>query len=129
MHTIRNFKHHSIRIIRAGARTTDIIEFYVHSIKILRGLDPTGILLEAVSGPTRQYLQTRKDAIRCIVSAMTDDSAMTGESLYDELHKPAEEVALTHGQACLAYAIDQDAKERLRSGLRYAASSEGSFRA
>ena len=77
---------------RAGAKTTDIIEFYVHSIKILRQLDATGILLEAVSGPTRQYLQTRKDAIRCIVSAMTDDSAVAGESLFDELHRPAEDV-------------------------------------
>lgn len=77
-----------------GAKTTDIIEFYVNSIKILRGLDPTGILLETASGPTRQYLQTRKDAIRCIVSAMTDESAMAGESLYDELHRPAEEVRM-----------------------------------
>ena len=64
----------------------------MHSIKILRELDGTGVLLEAVSSPTRQYLQTRKDAIRCIVSAMTDDSAVAGESLYDELHRPTEQV-------------------------------------
>lgn len=64
----------------------------MHSIKILRELDATGVLLEAVSRPTRQYLQTRKDAIRCIVSAMTDDSAVAGESLYDELHRPAVQV-------------------------------------
>jgi len=78
----------------------------VHSIKILRQLDPTGILLEAVSAPTREYLQTRRDAIRCIVSAMTDDSpVVAGESLFDELRRPAEEVRLAFLTACLSLRV------------------------
>ena len=75
----------------------------MHSIKILRELDATGVLLEAVSRPTRQYLQTRKDAIRCIVSAMTDDSAVAGESLYDELHRPAVQVTHCTREAFINY--------------------------
>ena len=77
----------------AGAKTGDIIDIYVNSIKVLRQVDPSGVLLEAVSGPTREYLQGRKDTIRCIVTAMTDDrSEVAGESLFDELQRPAVEV-------------------------------------
>lgn len=78
----------------AGAKTNDIIAIYVNSIKILRQVDPTGVLLEAVSGPTRGYLQGRKDTIRSIVTAMTDGkSEVAGESLYEELQRPAQQVS------------------------------------
>lgn len=77
----------------SGAKTNDIIDIYVSSIKILRQVDPTGVLLEAVSGPTRDYLKSRKDTIRCIVTAMTDDkSELGGESLFYELQRPAAQV-------------------------------------
>ena len=44
----------------AGAATTDIIEQYVSTIRALREVDPSGVLLEAVSDPIREYLRCRK---------------------------------------------------------------------
>ena len=77
----------------------------MNSIKILRQVDPTGVLLEAVSGPTREYLQGRKDTIRSIVTAMTDDkSEVAGESLFDELQRPAQQVICKSTCANWSYA-------------------------
>ena len=54
-----------------------------------------GVLLEAVSEPVRQYLRTRQDTIRCIVTMLTDDSGSGGgASLIDELGRNAEAVSL-----------------------------------
>lgn len=54
-----------------------------------------GVLLEAVSEPVRQYLRTRQDTIRCIVTMLTDDCGSGGgASLIDELGRSAEAVSL-----------------------------------
>ena len=56
------------------------------------------MLLEAVSEPVRQYLRTRQDTIRCIVTMLTDDSGTGGgASLIDELGRSAEAVSLAGG--------------------------------
>lgn len=47
-------------MVRPGAATSDIIEQYVSTIKAVREVDPTGVLLEAVSDPIREYLRGRK---------------------------------------------------------------------
>ena len=87
----------------AGAKTNDIIDLYVNTIKILRQVDSTGILLEAVSTPIHEYLQGRKDTIRCIMTAMTDDNGeSSGESLYDELNRPAVEVRIIANATLIA---------------------------
>lgn len=44
----------------SGAATTDIIVQYVSTIKALREVDPSGVLLEAVADPIREYLRGRK---------------------------------------------------------------------
>ena len=80
----------------AGAATKDIIEQYVATIRSLREVDPPGVLLAAVGRPMKAYLQRRRDTIRCIVTALTDDSkdsdsAVGGESLFDELGRGATE--------------------------------------
>ena len=36
-------------------------------------LDPSGVVLELVSPPVKEYLRERKDTIRCVVTMMTDD--------------------------------------------------------
>lgn len=41
----------------------------------LVSLYPAGIILEAVSEPIRQYLRTRKDTIRCIMTMLTEEPA------------------------------------------------------
>jgi len=50
------------------------------------------VLLEAVAEDIREYLRSRRDTIRCIVTMLTDDSAGTnseaeGESLFEELKR------------------------------------------
>ena len=68
--------------LNAGTMTSDILQQYVNLIRTLRFLDPTGVILENVSHPIRQYLKRRPDTVRCIVSEMTGD----GE-LYRELER------------------------------------------
>ncbi|XP_020575764.1 anaphase-promoting complex subunit 2 isoform X2 [Phalaenopsis equestris] len=85
------------RLLTAGASTNDILHQYVSTIKALRTIDPTGVFLEAVGEPIRDYLRGRKDTIKCIVTMLTDGSGVnpsgtgnTGDSLLEELNKEAE---------------------------------------
>ncbi|KAJ0095798.1 hypothetical protein Patl1_15983 [Pistacia atlantica] len=85
------------RLLTAGASTNDILHQYVSTIKALRTIDPTGVFLEAVGEPIRDYLRGRKDTIKCIVTMLTDGtggnpngSANTGDSLLEELNRDEE---------------------------------------
>lgn len=75
-----------------GAATPDIISQYVGCIKALREVDPAGILLNAVGGPIKAYLRSRRDTIRCILASLTNDpdagEAAHSESLFEELQQP-----------------------------------------
>ena len=97
--------------VSAGAATTDIIQQYVSTIKALQHIDPSGggrscwswglafglltvqrigtlagVILDAVGDPIREYLRSRKDTIRCIVTMLTDDGEdAAAESLFAEL--------------------------------------------
>lgn len=70
------------RLLHPGANTSDIITQYISSIKGLRLLDPSGVILERVCDPVRHYLRIREDTVRCIVASLTDDSC---NELADEL--------------------------------------------
>lgn len=48
-----------------GAATTDIIVQYVSTIKALREMDASGVLLEAIADPIREYLRSRKVSTCC----------------------------------------------------------------
>lgn len=63
------------RLLHPGAATADIIHHYVSTIRAMRHIDQSGTVLDLVSGPLREYLRTRKDAIRCIVTMITGDDA------------------------------------------------------
>ncbi|CAI0405954.1 unnamed protein product [Linum tenue] len=85
------------RLLTAGASTNDILHQYVSTIKALRTIDPTGVFLEAVGEPIRDYLRGRKDTIKCIVTMLTDGSGgnaaasgITGDSLLEELNRDDE---------------------------------------
>ncbi|KAG9440844.1 hypothetical protein H6P81_021009 [Aristolochia fimbriata] len=85
------------RLLTAGASTNDILHQYVSTIKALRTIDPKGVFLEAVGEPIREYLQGRKDTIKCIVTMLTDGAGgnsngpgNTGDSLLEELNRDAE---------------------------------------
>ncbi|KAK3269644.1 hypothetical protein CYMTET_21934 [Cymbomonas tetramitiformis] len=80
------------RLLHPGAATNDILTQFVSTIRVLRALDPAGVLLAAVRGPLQRYLRARKDTIRCIVTMLTDDGTggggvggAGGESLLEEL--------------------------------------------
>ncbi|XP_043725426.1 anaphase-promoting complex subunit 2 isoform X2 [Telopea speciosissima] len=85
------------RLLTAGASTNDILHQYVSTIKALRTIDPTGVFLEAVGEPIREYLRGRKDTTKCIVTMLTDGtggnpngSGNTGDSLLEELNRDEE---------------------------------------
>jgi anaphase-promoting complex subunit 2 len=58
------------RLLIAGAPTSDIIDTYRLLIRAMNELDPSGVVLAAVSGPLKEYLRERKDTIRCVVSML-----------------------------------------------------------
>ena len=81
------------RLLHAGASTVDIVQQYIGTIKTLLELDPSGVVLELVSRPVKEYLRERKDTIRCVVTMLTDDGGgdnADGEgALYAELGRLA----------------------------------------
>lgn len=67
------------RLLIAGAPTHNVIKVYIQTIKALRLVDPRGLLLEGVSSPIRNYLKRRKDTVRCIITALTENSDLQRE--------------------------------------------------
>ncbi|XP_011163041.2 anaphase-promoting complex subunit 2 isoform X2 [Solenopsis invicta] len=72
------------RLLHAGVNTPDIVTAYIAAIKALKHLDPTGVLLEAVTEPIKCYLRSREDTVRSVVNSLLDDSP---SELADELVK------------------------------------------
>ncbi|KAF1790894.1 Cullin homology [Phytophthora cactorum] len=64
------------RLLQPGANTSAILDIYVSTIK--------GVLLEALSGPVKEYLRKRKDTVRCIVQSLTDEQ---NGDLFEELRR------------------------------------------
>ena len=56
------------RLNHPGANTGQIIDCYINTIKVLREIDPSDRLLEAVTEPVRSYLRGRNDTVRCIIT-------------------------------------------------------------
>ncbi|KAK9249540.1 hypothetical protein V1506DRAFT_450599 [Lipomyces tetrasporus] len=68
------------RLLHCGANTSDIISFYMSTIKVFRLLEPRGVLLDKVSRPIRRYLRDREDTVKCIVYGMLEvEDANTGD--------------------------------------------------
>ncbi|PWN53597.1 hypothetical protein IE53DRAFT_140468 [Violaceomyces palustris] len=61
------------RLLHPGAHTRDIIQLYVHMVRSLREIDPSGIILSRVVSPLRKYLRSRKDTISVVVSSLLGD--------------------------------------------------------
>ena len=62
---------------------------------MLRLLDPSDAVLDAVATPVRSYLQQRKDTVRCIVTSLTDENA----DLYNELKVQQSEIENVEGRS------------------------------
>ncbi|CAG9840451.1 unnamed protein product [Diabrotica balteata] len=61
------------RLLHPGVSTPDVLTAYVAAIRSLRVLDPTGLLLETVTQPVHEYLRSREDTVRCVVTSLTED--------------------------------------------------------
>lgn len=72
------------RILHPGVDTGDIVTGYVAAIKALRHLDPSGVLLEAIIEPVKDYLRGRPDTVRHVITSLIGD---TCSDLAEELAK------------------------------------------
>mmetsp|Transcript_7225 Transcript_7225/g.11973 ORF Transcript_7225/g.11973 Transcript_7225/m.11973 type:complete len:739 (+) Transcript_7225:1-2217(+) len=72
------------RLLHPGANTAQILDVYISTIKALRLVDTSGVLLEAISEPIKSYLRKREDTVRCIVTSLTDDG---NSELFEELRE------------------------------------------
>ncbi|KAK7578045.1 hypothetical protein V9T40_010250 [Parthenolecanium corni] len=70
------------RLLHPGVNTPDILTAYVASIHALQHLDPSGMLLDAITSPISCYLRSRDDTVHCIVTSLTEEGAT---DLSDEL--------------------------------------------
>ncbi|GBG30278.1 Anaphase-promoting complex subunit 2 [Hondaea fermentalgiana] len=81
------------RLLHPGANTAQILDVYIATIKALRLVDTSGVLLEAISEPIKSYLRKREDTVRCIVTSLTDDS---NSELFEELGRETEIRPIAH---------------------------------
>ncbi len=84
------------RLLHPGANTAQILDVYISTIKALRLLDPSGVLLEAICEPIKSYLRKREDTVRCIVTSLTDDS---NSELFEELGRGDGLIAQTYAES------------------------------
>lgn len=80
------------RLLHPGVSTPDILTAYIGTIKALRQLDPSGLLLDTITEPIKQYLRGREDTVRCVVSGLLDESSAS--DLADELARGGEALQL-----------------------------------
>lgn len=82
---IKVIKHSlETRLLHPGVDTQDILTAYVAAIKTIRHLDGSGVLLETVTEPVKEYLRSRVDTVRCVVTSLTEEGPT---DLADELAK------------------------------------------
>lgn len=73
------------RLLHPGAKTVDIVNQYIATVKSLLVVDPAGHILHIVSKPIRQYLRRRDDTVRHIINKLFDDDL--DEELAEDLKK------------------------------------------
>jgi anaphase-promoting complex subunit 2 len=66
------------RLLIPGVDSKTIINNYIQVIRVFKFIDPSTILLEIISKPIKDYLRSRKDTLRCIVSIIIEE----GSELY-----------------------------------------------
>ncbi|KAJ4458792.1 putative anaphase-promoting complex subunit ApcB [Paratrimastix pyriformis] len=65
------------RLLHPGASTADIVQQYLTTIKALRVLDPTNVIVDAVIPDIRAYLRRRPDTVHVVLEFMFDDAHWT----------------------------------------------------
>ncbi|KAH8403692.1 hypothetical protein KR215_001414 [Drosophila sulfurigaster] len=84
------------RILHPGVNTMDILTGYVAAIKAIRHLDNTGVILEIVTAPIKDYLRKRNDTVRRVVTGLTEEgpSDLSEELAKGELIKDGKDAGL-----------------------------------
>ncbi|XP_055530538.1 anaphase-promoting complex subunit 2 [Wyeomyia smithii] len=72
------------KLLHPGVDTPDILTGYVAAIKTLRHLDQTGVMLQTITEPVKEYLRSRPDTVRCVVTGLTEEGC---SDLSEELAK------------------------------------------
>lgn len=75
-HLVETLKHSiETRLLHPGVDTADIITGYVATIKAMRHLEKSGILLQTVTEPVKEYLRKgRQDTVRCVITSLIEES-------------------------------------------------------
>jgi anaphase-promoting complex subunit 2 len=99
------------RLLHIGASTTQILDYYILLIKILRFIDnnqSSDILLYYITKPIRKYLLTRHDTIKCIITSIIN-SSNSNSNKGDEMNSIESNLylELKHGGS-LEYSPDED---------------------
>ncbi|XP_015795059.1 anaphase-promoting complex subunit 2-like [Tetranychus urticae] len=81
------------RLLHPGVTTNDILTAYIQTIKALKVLDPSGVILEIVCDPIKKYLKSREDTVRCIITALTDESSELVPELAKDVSQTIDDVA------------------------------------
>lgn len=77
------------RLLHPGVATNDILITYIQTIRSLRMLDPSGVILQLVCDPIKCYLKSKDDTVKCIIAALTDENS----DLISELVKSGQTAA------------------------------------
>ena len=72
------------RLLHPGASTNQILDMYISVVRAFRVLDPSDLLLNYVAQPIREYLKSRKDTVRCVVSSLAQGKE---SDLHNELRQ------------------------------------------
>lgn len=83
-HLVESLKNSiETRLLHPGVDTSDIITGYVATIKTMRHLEKSGILLQTVTEPVKEYLRKgRQDTVRCVITSLIEE---TPSDLSEEL--------------------------------------------
>ncbi|XP_074601018.1 anaphase promoting complex subunit morula [Brevipalpus obovatus] len=81
--SIKNAFDH--RLLYPAVPTNDILTAYIQTIKSLKILDDSGVILEKVCVSIKKYLKGRDDTVKCIITALTDESSELAAELAKDI--------------------------------------------
>ena len=65
------------RLLTSATTTYVLLVTFIKTVKAVRVLDPTGLVLDAVAAPIRAYLAQRRDTVQCVVDALVRAGSRT----------------------------------------------------
>ncbi|CAG7830186.1 unnamed protein product [Allacma fusca] len=69
------------RLLNAGVSTNSVLDAYCNCVKALKFVDASGILVQLITPPVREYLKHREETVRVILVSLTEESGDLAEEL------------------------------------------------